>query len=95
MMQSTDDFALITERYYYVSNSLNSVQITVMWLPYEEGGSLGLAVSASADILDSVMGRMLRPVGRNMAKDLVRGSLQDVKSTLEERSSPQPGADAP
>ncbi len=93
MMQSTDDFALITERYFYVSNSLNSVQITVMWLPYEEGGSLGLAVSASADILDSVMGRMLRPVGRNMARDLVTGSMQDVKTMLEERSQ-QPAGEA-
>ncbi len=93
MMQSSDDFALITERYFYVSNSLNSAQITVMWLPYEEGGSLGLAVSASADVLDSVLGRMLRPVGRNMARDLVTGSMQDVKTMLEERSRP-PGGEA-
>lgn len=85
MIQATDDFALITERYYFVSNTLNSVQITVLWLPYgDEGGSMGLAVSASADILDSIMGRMLRPVGRNLAKDMVTEVMQDVKDELEQ-----------
>ena len=85
MIQATDSFAVITERYFYVSNTLNSVQLTVLWLPYgEEGGSIGLAMSASADILDSVMGRMLRPVGRNLAKDMVSDAMLDVKNELEE-----------
>ena len=86
MIQASDDFAVITERHYYVSNTLNSVQLTVLWLPYEEGGSVGLAMSASADILDSMMGRMLRPVGRNLAKDLVTDAMRDVQATLEEEA---------
>jgi hypothetical protein len=84
MTQTTDKFALITERHFYVSNSLNSVQLTVVWLPYEDGGSLGLGVSASADILDSMMGRMLRSVGRNLAKDMVTEAMLDVKEELED-----------
>ena len=87
MIQATDTFAVITERHYYVSNTLNSVQLTVLWLPYEEGGSVGLAMSASADILDSMMGRMLRPVGRNLAKDMVTDAMLDVKKDLEEEAS--------
>ena len=84
MIQTTDEFAVITERYYFVSNTLNSVQLTVLWLPYgEEGGSIGLAMSASADILDSMMGRMLRPVGRTLAKDMVTDAMEDVKADLE------------
>ncbi len=47
-----DDFALVTERYFYTTHSLNSLQITVAWLPYGDGSTyLGLATSASADIL--------------------------------------------
>ena len=57
------------------------MQLTVLWLPYEEGGSVGLAMSASADILDSVLGRMLRPVGRNKAKDMVTETMLEIKMT--------------
>jgi len=87
MIQTTDTFALITERHYYVSNTLNSVQLTIVWLPYEDGGSVGLAMSASADVLNSLMGRILRPVGRNLAKDTVTDAMLDIKATLEEGAS--------
>ena len=83
IIQATDDFAIITERHYYVSNQLNSVQLTVLWLPHHDGGSIGLAMSASADVLDSVMGRMLRGVGRNLAKDMVTDAMIDIRSDLE------------
>lgn len=68
-----------------MSAKLSSVQITTAWVPYAEGGYFGLAMSASADILDSVMGRMLRKLGRNMAKDLVTDVMTDVKQDLEGR----------
>ena len=87
MIQATDTFALITERHYYVSNTLNSVQLTIVWLPYEDGGSIGLAMSASADVLNSLMGRILRPVGRNLAKDTVTDAMLDIKAALEEGAS--------
>ena len=83
IIQANDEFALITERVYYVNAQLNSVQITTAWLPYAEGGYLGLAMSASADILDSTMGRLLRPIGRNKAKDLVTGVMQETRADLE------------
>ncbi len=58
-----------------------------MWLPHGDSGSVGLAMSASADVLDSVMGRMLRGVGRNLAKDMVTEAMVDIRSDLESRSS--------
>ena len=85
IIQTTDDFALITERHYFVSNTLNSVQLTVMWLPHGDNGSIGLAMSASADVLDSVMGRMLRGVGRNLAKDMVTEAMVEMRGDLESR----------
>jgi hypothetical protein len=54
------------------------------WLPYDENTYMGLAMSASADILDSMMGKMLRPLGRNKAQDLVTDVMTEVRSDLEE-----------
>lgn len=84
IQQASSEFILITERYYYVSNaSVNNAQITFAWLPYGEGTYMGVAVSASTDILDSMMGRMLRPLGRNKAKDLVTEALEEIQTDLE------------
>ena len=84
MIQKTDQFILYTERFYYVNNTLNSVQVTLSWLPYDENTYMGLAMSASADVLDSMMGKMLRPLGRNKAQDLVTDIMADVRTDLEE-----------
>jgi len=88
IIQKTDKFVLITERQYYVSNTVNSLQVTMAWLPYAEGGYFGLAMSASADILDSMVGRMLRPVGRNKAKDLVTDVMHEIREELEGDNEP-------
>ena len=78
-----DDYALITERYYYASHSLNSLQVVVGWLPYGDGTYMGLATSASADILSGLTGKFLRAIGRGKANELVGEVLQDIKSDLE------------
>ena len=41
------------------------------------------STGASADILTSLLGRTLRPLGRNKAKDLVTDVMQAVKAELE------------
>ena len=84
MVQQTDDFVLFTERVYYTGNSLNSLQITLSWLPYGDGSYMGLAMAASADVLDSFAGRLLRPIGRNKAKDLVTDVMTDIREELDE-----------
>jgi hypothetical protein len=87
IQQASAEFILITERFFYVSNSvLNSVQVTLAWLPYGEGTYMGVAVSASSDILDSTMGRLLRPLGRNKAKDFVSEVMEEIQSDLEENA---------
>lgn len=83
VIQRTDDFILLTERQYYIGNTANSIQITLAWLRYREDTYMGLYISASADVLDSMMGRMLRPVGRNKAKELVTEVLEEIRSDLE------------
>jgi hypothetical protein len=83
VIQQTDEFILYTERHFYASNQLNSVQITLSWFPYGEQTYMGIAMSASADILDSMMGKMLRPLGRNKAKDLVTDVMVEVRDDLD------------
>ncbi len=53
------------------------------WLKYDENTYMGIAMTASTDLLDSMMGRMLRPIGRNKAKDMVSEIMLDVKADLE------------
>ena len=83
MIQKTDDYVLATERYYYASSTLNSLQVTLSWLRYDEDTYMGLAMSTSTDLLDSTMGRMLRGLGRNKAKDTVSDIMQELKAELE------------
>lgn len=87
VIQRTNEFVLLTERQYYIGHTANSIQITLAWLPYEDDTYMGLAVSASADILDSMLGRMLRPIGRNKAKDLVSDVLEEIRTDLESDSN--------
>ena len=83
-IQRTDEFLLITERHYYVTHTINSVQVTVSWIPYEDGTYMGLAVSASTDVLESMMGKMLRGVGRDKARDLVTDVLIEFRDEIEQ-----------
>ena len=93
MIQRTEQFILYTERFYYVSNTINSVQVTLSWLPYDENTYMGLAMSASADILDSMMGKMLRPLGRNKAQELVTDVMTEVRTELEDGDAKASGED--
>ena len=52
-------------------------------MPYGEETFLGLAMSASTDILDSVVGRMLRGLGRGKARELVTDVLEELRNDLE------------
>ena len=83
VLRVQDDIVMIMERVYYSSSQLNSLQINTTWVPFEDGGYLGLTTSASADILDSALGRMLRPIGRNKAIDIVEGVMEETKADLE------------
>ena len=82
--RKTDDILIITERHFYVTHTINSVQVTVTWVPYDENTYMGLAVSASTDILESLMGRALKPLGRNKARDMVTDVLEDMRTDFQE-----------
>ena len=79
----TDEILIITERHFYVTHSLNSMQITVAWLPYEGDTYMGLAMSAQANALDTFMGRVFRGIGRNMSEEMVGDVLINIRDQLE------------
>ena len=79
-----EECALITERYFYSTHSLNSLQFTITWLPYEDGTYMGLATSASADILSGFKGKILRAIGRNKATKMVGDVLKETQQDLEQ-----------
>jgi hypothetical protein len=87
IVQKTDDLLIITERHFYVTHGLNTVQITVAWLPYSEGTYMGLAMSAQANALDTFMGRIFRGMGRNMSEEMVGDVLIDIRDELEGTSA--------
>ena len=82
--RKTDDMLIVTERHFYVTHTINSVQVTVSWLPYDENTYMGLAVSASTDILDSMLGKALKPLGRNKARDMVTDVLGAMRTELQD-----------
>ena len=85
-----EDFALITERFFYTTHTLNSLQVIVVWLPFEDGTYMGFGTSASADMLSGFKGSLLRAVGRGAASDAVGEVVTDIRDDLEGESVPAP-----
>lgn len=79
----TDEILIVTERHFYVTHTLNSLQLTVAWIPYAEGTYMGLAMSAQADALDTFLGKMFRKLGRSKAEEMVGDVLVDIRDQLE------------
>ena len=82
----TDEISLLTERHYYVSHTLNSLQLTLGWMPWKEGDQstyLGIATSANSDFLTGLVGKMIRVLGANKGAEMVGGVLTDIRDDLE------------
>lgn len=91
IVQDSENFALITERHIYVSHTLNSLQLTLGWLPYEQSGEttyLGIATSANSDYLTGFVGKMIRILGANKGAEMVGEVLADIRNDLEAGRAP-------
>lgn len=59
------DYALITERRYYLSHSLNSLQVTIGCLPYRQGTLVVLFNQTFTDKVDVAIGKsIVKTIGR-------------------------------
>jgi hypothetical protein len=86
IMLQTDEAVLLTERHFYISHTLNSLQLTLGWLPYTEGNDttyLGIATSANSEYLTGFFGSMIRTLGANKGANMIGGVLTDIRDELE------------
>lgn len=86
ILLETDEVVLLTERHFYVSHTLNSLQLTLGWLPWETGDDstyLGIVTSANSDYLTGFVGKMIRVLGANKGAEMVGGVLSDIRDDLE------------
>jgi len=91
IVQESENFVLVTERHIYASHTLNSLQLTLGWLPYEESGGttyLGIATSANSDYLTGFVGKMIRILGANKGAEMVGDVLVDIRDDLEAGREP-------
>lgn len=94
IVQEPENAVLLTERHFYVSHTLNSLQLTLGWLPYKQAGEntyLGIATSANSDYLTGFIGKMIRVLGANKGAEMVGGVLADIRDDLE--AGRDPGAE--
>jgi hypothetical protein len=81
-----DEAVLLTERRFYISHSLNSLQLTLGWLPWRDGDDttcLGIATSANTGYRTGFVGRVRRAFGGNEGAEMVGGVLSAIRDDLE------------
>jgi hypothetical protein len=86
ILLSSPEAVILTERHFYVSHTLNSLQLTLGWLPYGEHGDdtyLGIATSANSDYLTGFVGKLIRSFGANKGAKMMGGILVDIREELE------------
>jgi len=96
IVQETDHAVLLTERHFHVSHTLNSLQLTLGWLPYEGTGEdtyLGIATTANSDHLTGFLGKMIRLLGASKGEEMVGGVLVDIRNDLEANRNPRENFD--
>jgi hypothetical protein len=86
ILLASDEAVILTERHFYVSHTLNSLQLTLAWLPYGEHGDdtyLGIATSANSDYLTGFVGKLIRSLGANKGAEMMGDILVDIREDLE------------
>jgi hypothetical protein len=67
------DYALITERHYYMTHSLNSLQVVIGCLPYKNGTLVALLNQVFTEKVNITIGkRIAKKVGRTIVEKKIR-----------------------
>ena len=69
VLDVNDTYALITERQYYLSHTLNSMQVVIACLPYKEGTLVVLLNQAFTE-------KVNRTIGKKIAKAIGYGQVE-------------------
>jgi hypothetical protein len=74
------DYALITERHYYMTHSLNSLQVVIGCLPYKNGTLVVLLNQAFTEKVNITIGkRVAKKVGRTIVERKIRPMFENLR----------------
>jgi hypothetical protein len=74
-------YAMITERYYYMSHSLNSLQVVIGCLPYKNSTLVVLLNQAFTEKVNVKIGkRVAKKVGRTIVENKIRPMFENLRS---------------
>lgn len=86
MMDIQPDYALITERQFYISHSLSVLQVVIGCLPYEQGTLVGLLNEVFTEKVHVKLGQSIaKRVGRSIVEKKVRPMFENLRATLNQR----------
>jgi len=79
-------YALITERQYYLSHPLDSLQVVIGCLPYRQGTLVGLLNQAFTEKVDVGIGRSIaKGFGRKVVEKKIRPIFENLRAALVEQ----------
>jgi hypothetical protein len=77
------DYALIVERQYYLSNTLNSLQVGILCLPYRSGSLVALLNQAFTEKVDVRIGKKIaKRIGRQQVDKQIRPLFENLRATF-------------
>jgi len=77
------DYALIVERQYYLSNTLNSLQVGILCLPYRSGTLVALLNQVFTEKVDVRVGKKIaKRIGRQQVDKQIRPLFENLRATF-------------
>jgi hypothetical protein len=77
------EYALITERQYYISHTLDSLQVVIGCLPYRQGTLVVLLNQAFTEKVNVAVGRSIaKGFGRKIVEKKIRPIFENLRSAL-------------
>jgi hypothetical protein len=77
------DYALITERHYFMTHSLNSLQVVIGCLPYKNGTLVALLNQAFTEKVNITIGkRVAKKVGRTIVERKIRPMFENLRAVF-------------
>jgi len=77
------DYALIAERHYYMTHSLNSLQVVIGCLPYKNGTLVALLNQAFTEKVNITIGkRVAKKVGRIIVERKIRPMFENLRTVF-------------
>ena len=78
------DYALIVERQYYLTHTLNSLQVGILCLPYRSGTLVGLLNQAFTEKVDVKVGKTIaQRIGQQQVEKQIRPMFENLRAAFD------------